>query len=98
MSKTFLIRYADERVQMDHNVKFQTEVDVRRLHQDSQKVGIIFDPSRPSKINQFADDEFFLQVQLCYAETPSQVTIADSASSAEQVKELIARSYPLSKF
>ena len=34
ISKTFLIRYADEYVKMGHTVKFETEVDVKRLHKD----------------------------------------------------------------
>ena len=58
----------------------------------------IFDPNRPSKLNQFVDNEFFLRVELLHAEKPSNVVIADSANSADNLKAEIGQSYPPSKF
>ena len=58
----------------------------------------MFDPSRPSKLNHFNDNKFFLRVELLHAPTPPHVTISESAFSADTLKEEVRQSYPLSKF
>lgn len=98
VTNIFLIRYADECITMNHRVRFTTEVDLDKFHLDKERHMSIFDPGRPSKLNQAVDNEFFLRVELLHAPKPTNVMIADSAMSADNLKAEISQSYPLSKF
>ena len=51
VTKTFFVRYAEETVTFRHVIKFRTEVDVQKLHQNTQRMSMIFDPNRPFKTN-----------------------------------------------
>ena len=64
VTKTFFIRYADEIVKLGHTVRFCTEVDVKKVHQNTNRFSAMFDPNQPSKLNQFVDNEFFLRIDL----------------------------------
>ena len=90
VTKTFFIRYAEETVTFRHVIKFRTEVDVQKLHQNQNRMSLIFDPNRPFKTNQFVDNEFFLRVELYYAQPP-QHNFARAANSAEIMKEEVSR-------
>jgi len=83
---------------MDNTVKFTTEVEVDKFHMNQERLSAIFDPSRPSKLNQAVDNEFFMRVELLHAPKPTNVAIADSIMSADNLKAEIGQSYPLSKF
>ena len=99
VTKTFLIRYADESVKLDHAIKFSTEVEVGKFHQNPKLLADIFDPeNKPSQLNHFSENRFFLRVELLFAPNPAHVSIADSAISAENLKNEVRSSYPLSKF
>ena len=71
-------------------IKFRTEVDVQKLHQNSNRMSMIFDPNRPFKTNQFVDNEFYLRVELYYAQPP-QHNFARAANSAEIMKEEVSK-------
>ena len=90
VTKTFFVRYAEEMVTFRHVIKFRTEVDVQKLHQNSQRMSVIFDPNRPFKTNQFVDNEFYLRCELYYAQPP-QHNFARAANSAEVMKEEVSK-------
>ena len=46
----------------------------------------MFNPDKPSQLNQFVDNEFFLRVELLHAPKPVHIAIADSAMSADNLK------------
>ena len=73
-----------------HVIKFRTEVDVQKLHQNSQRMSVIFDPNRPFKTNQFVDNEFYLRCELYYAQPP-QHNFARAAASPEVMKEEVSK-------
>jgi hypothetical protein len=85
VTKAFFIRYAEEIVTFRHVVKFRTEVDANKLHQDKNRMSLIFNPNSPFKTNEFVDNEFFLRVELYYAQPP-QHNFARAANSAEIMK------------
>ena len=58
----------------------------------------MFDPTKPSKLNSFVDNEFFLRVELLYAPNPPHLAISDSAVSADNLKDEVRHSYPITKF
>ena len=84
------MRYAEENVTFRHVIKFRTEVDVDKLHQNTQRMSVIFDPNRPFKTNQFVDNEFYLRVELYYAQPP-QHNFVRAANSAEIMKDEVSR-------
>lgn len=53
-------------------------------------MSVCFDPNRPFKTNQFVDNEFYLRVELYYAQPP-QHNFARAANSAEIMKEEVSR-------
>lgn len=71
-------------------VKFRTEVDVNKLHQNRNRMSMIFDPNNPFKSNQFVDNEFFLRVELYYAQPP-QHNFVKAANSAAIMKEEVSK-------
>ena len=88
MTKTFFIRYAEENVCLRHVIKFRTEIDVNKLHQNQKRMSVIFDPNKPS--NQFVDNEFFMRVELYYSQPP-QHNFVRAANSAEIMKEEVQK-------
>ena len=58
MTKAFFIRYAEEIVTFRHVIKFRTEIDANKLHQDKDRMSLIFNPHNPFKTNEFVDNEF----------------------------------------
>ena len=90
VTKTFFVRYAEETVTFRHVIKFRTEVDVQKLHQNSQRMSVIFDPNKPVRTNQFVDNEFYLRVELYYAQPP-QHNFVRAANSAEIMKDEVSR-------
>jgi len=90
VTKTFFVRYAEETVTFRHVIKFRTEVDVQKLHRNNQRMSVIFDPNRPFQTNQFVDNEFYLRVELYYAQPP-QHNFVRAANSAEIMKEEVSK-------
>ena len=88
MTKTFFIRYAEENVCLRHVIKFRTEIDVNKLHQNQKRMSVIFDPNKPS--NQFVDNEFYMRVELYYSQPP-QHNFVRASNSAEIMKEEVSK-------
>ena len=53
-------------------------------------MSVIFDPNRPFKANQFVDNEFYLRVELYYAQPP-QHNFVRAANSAEVMKQEVSQ-------
>ena len=53
-------------------------------------MSLIFDPNRPFKTNQFVDNEFYLRVELYYAQPP-QHNFSRATNSAEIMKDEVSR-------
>ena len=53
-------------------------------------MSVIFDPNRPFQTNQFVDNEFYLRVELYYAQPP-QHNFVRAANSAEIMKEEVSK-------
>ena len=62
-SKTFLIRYADESVKLGNMIKFETEVDLRSLHRNQDRINSILNPSAGTANDGLvSENEFYLKV------------------------------------
>lgn len=93
---TFLIRYADERVSLSHQVNFQALTDLAQLLTTPIQSKATADSAAAVSLEQ-RQTKFLLRVDLMQMETP-KVVIADSIVCAENLREQILRSHPLSKF